>query len=133
MQKQDITHTDESTVYWFNLGMGALVAALMWLIAPWVADFYQRPVLTPLMGVLALSVFVSALGGVQHTLLTKGLNFKAPMQANVTASLLSGVVVCALAYYGFGVWALVWQTLVRTVIHSPSIVAIDSLAPPLRV
>lgn len=118
VQKHDITHADESTVFWFNLAMGAAVMLLLWLVAPLVADFYQKPVLTPLMGVMALSVFISALGGIQHTLLTKNLNFKAPMQASVVASLLSSILVCVLAYKGHGVWALAWQTLANSVITS---------------
>lgn len=118
VQKQDITHTDESTVFWFNLVMGAVVAVLLVIIAPLIAQFFQQPILTDLMGVLAFSVFVSALGGIQHTLLTKQLNFKAPMQASVTASVMSGGVVCYLAYHGYGVWSLVWQTLANNLVTS---------------
>jgi teichuronic acid exporter len=116
VQKQDITSADESTVFWFNLTMGALVSLLLWLIAPWIAIFYQRPILIPLMGMLALSVFVSSLGSLQNTLFTKNLNFKAPMQANVFAAMISGIVACVLAYYGYGVWALAWQILINSVI-----------------
>jgi teichuronic acid exporter len=131
VQKQDITHTDESTVFWFNLGMGVSVAVLLWLVAPLIADFYQQPVLTPLMWVMALSVFVSAIGGIQHTLLTKNLNFKAPMQASVTASLLSGIVVCVLAYYGYGVWALAWQTLINSAVTSSLLWLLSCWRPSL--
>jgi len=131
VQKHDITHADESTVFWFNLGMGAVVMVLLWLVAPFVANFYQRPVLTPLMGVMALSVFISAVGGIQHTLLTKNLNFKAPMQASVAASLLSSIVVCVLAYYGYGIWALAWQTLTNCVVTSSLLWLLSRWRPSL--
>ncbi|WP_268117737.1 MOP flippase family protein [Methylobacter sp. YRD-M1] len=131
VQKQDISHADESTVFWFNSGMGILVAVLLWLVAPLIADFYQRPVLTPLMGVMALSVFISAIGGIQHTLLTKNLNFKAPMQASVAGSLLSGIVVCVLAYYGYSVWALAWQTLTYSAVTSSLLWLMSSWRPSL--
>ena len=41
VQQQDTTHTDESTVFWFNLCMGAFVAILLWQSAPFIANFYH--------------------------------------------------------------------------------------------
>ncbi|MGZ8261983.1 MAG: MOP flippase family protein [Methylotenera sp.] len=131
VQKQDFTNLDVSTVFWFNLGMGASVAMLLWLVSPFIAEFYQRPVLTPLMGLLALSVFISAAGSIQNTLLTKNLNFKATMKASVVASLLSGIVVCVMAYYGYGVWALAWQTLINSVVRSSLLWLLSKWRPSL--
>lgn len=116
IQRQDITHTDESTVFWFNLGMGTLMAAGLWLFAPSIANFYEQPILTPLTGVLALNLFVSALGSIHGTLLTKRLDFKTPMKIGAIATTVSGGVGIVMALQGYGVWALAMQTLASTLL-----------------
>jgi O-antigen/teichoic acid export membrane protein len=114
IQRQDITHTDESTVFWFNLAIGALVALSLWAAAPLIASFFVLPVLLPLTGLLALNIFLSALGSIHGTLLTKHLNFRVQMKIGAFSSLISGAIAITMACYGFGVWALAAQTLAAT-------------------
>jgi O-antigen/teichoic acid export membrane protein len=114
IQRQDITHTDESTVFWFNLVIGALVALSLWAAAPLIAGFFVLPVLLPLTGLLALNIFLSALGSIHGTLLTKHLNFRVQMKIGAIASLISGAIAITMAYYDYGVWALAAQTVIAT-------------------
>jgi teichuronic acid exporter len=114
IQRQDVTHTDESTVFWFNLLMGALVALGLWGAAPFIAGFFALPILVPLMAVLALNIFLSALGSIHGTLLTKRLDFRTQMKVAAFATVISGVFAIVMAWRGFGVWALAAQTLVAT-------------------
>ena len=114
IQRQEITHTDESTVFWFNLMIGASVALGLWAVAPFIAGFFALPILVPLTGVLALNIFLSALGSIHSTLLTKHLNFRVQMKISGFATLISGAVAIAMAWYGYGVWALAAQTLAAT-------------------
>lgn len=116
IQRQDITHTDESTVFWFNLAMGAAMALALWLLAPWLASFYKLPILTPLTGLLALNLFISALGSIHGTLLTKRLDFRTPMKIGAIATIISGGLGIAMAWQGYGVWALAMQTLISTIL-----------------
>jgi teichuronic acid exporter len=116
IQSQDVTHIDESTVFWFNLSMGALMAVILLMLAPWIAAFYKLPVLIPLTGVLALNLFISALGSIHGTLLTKRLDFKTPMKISAIAATISGGLGIVLAWEGYGVWALAVQTLSATLL-----------------
>lgn len=131
VQRQDITHVDESTVFWFNLGMGLLFAGLLYLAAPWIADFYGEPILVPLTGVLALSLFINALGGIQQTLLSKRLDFKTSMRIGVVATLASGATAIILAQAGFGIWALAAQTLVASMISTAMLWLLNGWRPLL--
>jgi len=131
IQRQDISHTDESTVFWFNLGMGAVMAAGLWLLAPWIADFYAMPVLIPLTSVLAFNLFVSALGSVHGTLLTKRLDFKTPMKIGAIATTTSGVVGIVMAWQGYGVWALAMQTLASSLLTTCLLWAYSNWYPGL--
>lgn len=131
IQRQDVTHVDESTVFWFNLGMGATLALLLWLSAPSIAAFYQQPVLVPLVGVMALNVFITSLGAIHRALLTKQLDFRTQMKVGVLATTLSGGVAIALALQGAGVWALAAQMLCAATITTLALWGLHRWRPAL--
>lgn len=114
IQKQDTTHTDESTVFWFNLAMGLLVTILLWILAPVIAHFYEQPALIPITQILALNILGFAAGSIHVTLLTKRLDFRTLLIIGAIATSLSGTVAIIMAMQGFGVWALVAQMLIAT-------------------
>lgn len=111
IQRQATTVVEESTVFFFNLVMGGMVALTICIIAPWVARFFNQPLLRDLSYIFAFNVFVNAFGSIHTTLLSKELNFKVIAKAGGVASLLSGVLAIVLAMLGFGVWSLAWQAL----------------------
>lgn len=131
IQRQEISHTDESTVFWFNLAIGALVALSLWAAAPLIAGFFVLPVLLPLTDLLALNIFLSALGSIHGTLLTKHLNFRVQMKIGVFASLISGAISITMACYGYGVWALAAQTLAATTATTLLLWCVSSWRPAL--
>jgi len=116
IQRQNTTHTDESTVYFFNLGMGAVVVLMLCIIAPWIATFFKEPVLQNLTYVMAFSSLIGTLGSIHSTLLNKELNFKVTAKVGVIATLSSGSLAIVLAYQGFGVWSLALQGVVASVV-----------------
>ena len=111
IQKQDATHLDECSVFYFNILVGFLVAGSLFLSAPWIAAFYQIPLLTPLVRVLSLNLIINAFGVIQTTLLTKRIDFKSQMKVSVIAAVFSGSIGVAMAYRGYGVWSLVAQSI----------------------
>ena len=46
IQKQDRSDKDYSTVFYFNLVLGLLLYLVLYCGAPWIASFYELPVLT---------------------------------------------------------------------------------------
>ncbi|MGH8396981.1 MAG: MOP flippase family protein [Gammaproteobacteria bacterium] len=116
IQRQDVNHNDESTVFWFNLCIGAVVALGLWAAAPAIARFYAQPILVPLMVVLALNVFLGALGAIHATLLTKRLDFRTQMKIGVVATLVSGSIAIWMAWKGYGVWSLAAQAIGMTTV-----------------
>ena len=112
IQKQDRSNDDISTVFLFNIIIGVLSYFVLWILAPFIAGFYEMDVLTSLLRVLAVSLVINALFTVPQTLLTINLDFKTLTKINLIASILSGVVAVFMAYVGYGVWALVAQSLI---------------------
>jgi len=117
-QRQDITHIDESTVFWFSVSMALLCAALLWLVAPLIADFYGLDVLAPLVTVLGLNIVIMSLGSVHHPLLTKRLELKKITVITALALFISGGVAIGLAFQGFGVWALALQQITESTVST---------------
>ena len=111
IQKKDATHIDECSIFYFNIFVGFIAAGLMCLAAPWIADFYNQPLLTPLTRALYLNLIITAFGLVQITLLTKHIDFKTQLKVSVIATILSGTIGVTMALNGFGVWSLVAQSL----------------------
>lgn len=111
VQKRDATHLDECSVFYFNIVLGMAMAGLLCLAAPWIAAFYERPILVPLTRVMSLNLAIGAFGIVHTTLLFKRVDFKTQMKAGMIANVLSGFIGITMAYCGFGVWSLVAQSL----------------------
>ncbi len=120
IQKQGASYLDECSIFYFNIALGFVAAALLFLAAPWIASFYNTPVLVPLTQALSLNLIINAFGIIQTTLLTKKINFKSQMKVNLAATIVSGCIGVIMAYSGFGVWSLVGlslsSNLIRTVL-----------------
>lgn len=109
IQRQNVTHKDESTVFFFNLAMAGVTALLLSASAIWLADFFKQPILQFLTYAMAFNLLINAFGAIHATLLTKELNFKVLAKVGVISSSVSGIAAVYLAMQGFGVWSLVWQ------------------------
>lgn len=117
IRKQDRTETDNSTVFYFNIAVAALLYLILALCAPLIADFYNEPQLTELTRVIGLSIVISSFTGVQRALLTVDIDFRTQAKASLTAAVVSGAVGIATAYGGLGVWAIVWFQLTNQAVN----------------
>jgi O-antigen/teichoic acid export membrane protein len=111
IQRKEPTQTELSSVFFFNIAVSIVSAALLAAAGPAIAKYYGRPILTPLAAVMSFDLIISGFGLVQNTLLTRSLDFKTQFRARVAGTLLSGVLGIGMAWYGFGVWSLVGQSL----------------------
>lgn len=109
IRKQDRTEVDNSTVFFFNIVMSIIFYWILFFSAPYIADFYGMPILIPVTRVIGIKLVIDSFRTIQTVNYTQKLNFKTQAKASVTASVISGVIGIILAYYKFGVWALVWQ------------------------
>ena len=111
IQKKDADDTDFSTVFYFNLGMCILLYAIMFFAAPYIAAFYENDSLVPIIRVLSLTLVISGLMSIQQSFVSRNMLFKRFFFSTLGGTLVSAAVGIVMAYKGFGVWALVGQTL----------------------
>lgn len=106
IRKNDRTETDNSTVFYFNIVIGIIVYAIVWMLAPYIANFYNMPLLDKVMKVTALTIPFYSLSIVQQAILTINIDFKSQAKISVISAFLSGVIGVILAYNEAGVWSL---------------------------
>ncbi len=70
------SEADFSTVFFANIGLGLLAYLLLYVGAPFVAEFYQEKELTFLLRVAGLVVVINSLKVVQEAIFSRALNFK---------------------------------------------------------
>jgi O-antigen/teichoic acid export membrane protein len=115
VRKPELKEDDLSTTFFYSLGVGLLCYIILFYASPWIANFYNTPVLKSLMRVTALTFLITPIGIPQNVLLKRKIDFKTPAKISVVVKILSGIVGISLAYYGYGVWALVLSELFSTV------------------
>ena len=110
IQRKNATYIDECSIFYFNIVAGFAVACLMFISAPLIALYCNNtPLMEPIARAFSLYLIITSFSGVQLALLTKQLNFKVQTKISVITGLLAGAVGITMAYYGFGVWSLVWH------------------------
>lgn len=117
IQKVDCDDDDFSTAFYFNVGVSLLIYLILFVTAPLIALFFKEPQLVAITRVLSLNFVLGAFNLVQRSKLSKAMNFKPLTIISLVSNVLSGVVGVMMAYNGFGVWALVMQTLSATFIR----------------
>lgn len=116
IQKKDRKDEDYYTVFYFNLVVSLLLYLILFISAPYIASFYNEPDLLLVTRILALVLILNAFSVVQIAKYTIDLDFGTMAKINLLSIVLSGLLGIFLAYSGFGVWALVTQTLVKSLL-----------------
>lgn len=111
IRKKDCSDIEFSTVFWFNLIAAMFFYAVLFFVAPFIANYYHMPILVNVLRVIGLTLIIQALYAIQVTWLTVAVNFKLQAKVSVLSCIVSGIVGISLACCGFGVWALVGQSL----------------------
>lgn len=118
IQKKDADSLDFSSVFYFSLFFTGIIYVCLFFLAVPIANFYNMPLLIPILRVLAISVPIMGVNSVQQAYVARKMQFKLFFYATFIGTLISAVVGIVLAYSGFGVWALVAQTLTNNVIDT---------------
>ena len=118
VQRRDVSEADISTVFYFNIAVGALCYAALVVAAPWIAAFYREPALERLVPFYGIAILVYAAGNVQAGLLTRVLAYPSLNAIDVAGVMVSSVVAVLLAYDGFGAYSLVFQQLAHASVVS---------------
>lgn len=111
IQKKNRTEIDFSTIFYTNVIIALFLYVAIYIVAPYVADFYDEPMLDSVMRISGLNLILMSLFIIQKTRLTIELKFKQIGLISLVSVIISGLVGIISAWRGYGVYALLFQTL----------------------
>lgn len=119
IHRQDLRPAHYTTAFWTTIALSSSLCVVTVLLAPYVAVFFNEPLLERIIPVSAMVFIVNALNTVHFAILEKALDFKKITIVELSTSVLSGAISITLALTGYGVWALVLGGLAAQVILLP--------------
>jgi PST family polysaccharide transporter len=102
------------------------------LVAPFTASFFNAPVLEPVLQVLAVSLAVAGLGVVPQAVMERDGRFDELAKielGGLGAGVLTGI---AMALNGWGIWSLVGQSVVTSLVTTALLTLASSARPTLH-
>lgn len=114
IRKPDCSEKDLSTAFYYSIAMGIFMYLVIFVSAPWIAVFYNAPILTDLVRITALTFLIAPINTPQSVILNRRIDFKTGARINIVTRLFAGVLGIAIAYMDYGVWALVISNLFAT-------------------
>jgi O-antigen/teichoic acid export membrane protein len=107
IRSKTLDNNDYTTVFYFNLFVGLIMYLILYVAAPWIANFYQQDILTYIIRIYGLIFILQAFSAIQYAYLNRIMNFKKLMMISVPSLLLAGITGIVMAIKGYGVWSLV--------------------------
>jgi PST family polysaccharide transporter len=139
IQRPSVTRGHIDTAFWVAIATGTLLSVIGIVIAQPLAALLARaepdvaPALTPIIQVLSLLFFISSFSSTQQALLRRELAFRSLATRGLLAIGGGGAVGIAMAFMGFGAWALVGQQIAAAIIAVITLWTVSPWRPGLEV
>lgn len=131
IRKKDCNEVDYSTAFYFNILIGVVTYVLLFIAAPLIASFYEQNIICPVIRIYGLNLILQSFSLVQNAILTKELKAERIAIIAIMASLISGLASIVCAFRGLGVWSLVVQTLMYSIVNLICLWLLTSWRPSL--
>jgi teichuronic acid exporter len=116
IQKKNADDKDYNSVLYASLLMSLILYGIIFAIAPLVARFYGNALITNSLRLYALSIIFFSLNGVQRSIMFRHFNFRKVFVVSTLPVFLAGAVGILLAFLGFGVYALIANYVVNSLL-----------------
>lgn len=118
IQKKNADDLDFSSLFYFNITMCLLLYVIMYFAAPAIAAFYARPEMTEMIRVLSLTLVISGIKGIQSAYVARNMLFRRFFFATLSGTVGAAILGVWMAYKGYGVWALIAQSLLNNFVDT---------------
>ncbi|MCD8165273.1 MAG: lipopolysaccharide biosynthesis protein [Bacteroides sp.] len=132
IHKKNATEQDYCSVFYFNFFIGFFIYLILFCSAGWLARLYNEPRIVLLSRITLLTIITNSLSMVQNTQLVKKLDFKSTTKVNFFSLLISSTSAVWVAVNGYGVWALVTQTVMLSLSKALLFLFYNRWIPTLR-
>ncbi len=113
---RSVTREQFSSLYWLNVAVSVGLALFVALASHWVATFFEKHELQPLLMLAALTLVISSLGQQIRIVAQKNMRFSELAWVDVAGSLMSLVSVVTVAYLGGGAYSVIAGSMMSAVV-----------------
>lgn len=117
VQKKDSDELDFSSNLCLNIALSIFLYAFLFFFAPYIAKFYNIAQLSAVLRVLGIRLLFSSYSAIQQAYISKHMLFRNTAVTTIIATLISAAVGIGMAFFGYGVWALVGQQLSQIIVQ----------------
>lgn len=107
IRTKDVDYRDFSTIFFINILISVFIYILIYISAPFIANFFNQSVLVQIVRVYCLVFIISGFSSVQLAILSKEMKFKLIMLINIPSTIIGVCIGIYMAYNGYGVWSVV--------------------------
>ena len=132
VQKKDADELDVNTMLCCSVATSILLYIIIFCAAPYIASFYNMPIIRPILRVLGLRLLISGVNSIQRAWIQKRMLFKRFFISTSFGTIISAVVGISMAYMGKGAWALVGQYLTNSFIDTTVLLITNDWKPRLQ-
>ncbi|MEM6476763.1 MAG: lipopolysaccharide biosynthesis protein [Pseudomonadota bacterium] len=108
VQTERIDDRRVSQIFGLLLVFNIIVATIQFVSAPLAAEYFGEPLVADMLRIQAVIFLTIPFTALPTELLARRLEFRKQGQVNMASAVIGAVTALALAWYGFGVWALVY-------------------------
>jgi O-antigen/teichoic acid export membrane protein len=132
VQRKELDESHRATSFWASMAMGILIFVTVLIAAPFVADFFRKEIVAPVMIVSSISFLIGPFGVIHRSLLTREMSFKKLATTEIGSTVISGILAIVMAFTGFGVWSLVCRGILHDLVTAAFLWAMCPWRPSMH-
>lgn len=118
IRKKDASVSDFGTLFTYNICTSVLLYFIIFIISPYVADVYEKPILTTLLRLYGSVLVIESLSFVPKIRLIKGLQLKKYAIIGLVSGVIGLTSSIIMAILGLGVYSLIWQAIIASSVNT---------------
>lgn len=132
IRKENRTEDDKCTIFYYNFVASYLIYSIIYISAPYIASFYNMPILCKLARISSLGLLISPFASMQAIHFTISLDFKTPAYIGIVCNMFNASIALWMAYNDYGVWSLAIPGVITTALNVIIVISIVRWKPTKR-
>lgn len=117
VRKKTVNQKELSSFFYLNIIIGVFIMLLVLLTSTYIARLFESENLVPLLQLSSLQFFISSMGLMPMVFRKRDIDFKFLSQLEVGINAFSGIITIILAFMGFGVYSLIFRSIIGAVLN----------------
>ena len=132
IREKTISEIDKSTTFVFNFLASILLYGILFFGAPAIADFFNEWALVSIIRIMGLILIINSFSIIQQAVFTQKIDFKTLAKVRMVTIVISSTVAVIMAFSGYGVWSLVAQYGLMSLINTIILCFINRWVPSFK-